>query len=89
MFYVLTKDDCIWCDAATELLSKTDTPFGVFDYRDHPMLALLMKKAGLRTVPQIWVDTPDGREYIGGYEDLMKWIATNSLTKPVTSSESE
>jgi hypothetical protein len=33
-----------------------------------------MKKAGVSTVPQIWVETPIGKEYIGGYEDLVDWF---------------
>lgn len=79
MFLILTKDDCPWCDRAKALLEEREAPYGAFHYKDHPMLVPLMKKAGLKTVPQIWVDTPDGKHYIGGYEDLVDWLKAQSI----------
>ena len=74
MFYVLTKENCEWCDKAKFLLNKKGAPYGAFNYRTHPMFPLLMKKAGISTLPQIWVETPIGKEYIGGYDDLVDWF---------------
>ena len=74
MFYVLTKEDCQWCDKAKLLLEKKGVPWGAFNYKSHKLFPFLMKKAGISTVPQIWVETPIGKEYIGGYEDLVDWF---------------
>lgn len=76
MFTILTKDNCPWCDRAKALLEERKAPYGAFHYKEHPMIALLMRKAGLTTVPQIWVETPEGKTYIGGYEDLVDWLKT-------------
>lgn len=74
MFYIMTKENCQWCDKAKFLLNKKGAPYGAFNYKTHPMFPLLMKKAGISTVPQIWVETPEGKTYIGGYEDLVTYF---------------
>ena len=70
MFYILTKENCEWCDKAKFLLDKKGVPYGAFNYRTHPLFPFLMKSAGLSTVPQIWMQTPDGKVHIGGYQEL-------------------
>ena len=70
MFYVLTKEDCSWCDKAKFLLNKKGAPYGAFNYKSHPLFPFLMKSAGLTSVPQVWVDTPEGKVHVGGYQDL-------------------
>jgi glutaredoxin len=74
MFKIISKDDCPWCDKAKNLLEEKGVPFRDFHYKEHPMLVLLMKRASLNTVPQIWVETPAGNTYIGGYADLENWL---------------
>jgi glutaredoxin len=66
MYFVLTKDDCIWCDKAKQLLEEKGEAYTASFLNDHPLLLKLMKKANLKTVPQIW----DGAEYVGGYTEL-------------------
>lgn len=73
MFTIISKDNCVWCDKAKDLIRENEQEFVETDVRVKGILPL-MKKAGLKTVPQIWVDTPSGNEYIGGYEDLVTWI---------------
>lgn len=73
MFYMITKDDCPWCDLAKELLQQRKAPLGVFHYSEHPMIVKLMFKAGIKSVPQIWYEG----EYIGGYENLVEWLKNN------------
>jgi len=70
MFTILTKSNCVWCDKAKELLTQKGATFVAHDFREHPVILLLLKKARLDTVPQIWHQTPEGREYIGGFSDL-------------------
>ena len=65
MFYVISLDDCTWCDRAEQLLLLSDHDFLIENVS--PFTKRLMLKAGLRTVPQIWKDD----EYIGGYQELV------------------
>ena len=77
MFYMITKDDCPWCDLAKELLQQREAPFGAFHYSEHPMIVKLMFKAGIKSVPQIWYEG----EYIGGYENLVEWLNNNAQNR--------
>ncbi len=77
-YTIIGKQKCVWCDRAKRLL--TEKGF-VYDYTELnatnvATYALLMQKAGLTTVPQIWY----GETYIGGYEDLAAFIATDVTT---------
>lgn len=73
-FLILSKEDCVWCDKAKALIKENGDDFTEVDYKSSPVIVLLMKKSWLKTVPQIWADTPSGKEYIGGYEDLVAWL---------------
>lgn len=70
MFYIITREDCPWCDKAKEALDNRGEPYEAFLYTDHPMIVKLMGKAGLKTVPQIWYEGT----YIGGYTDLYSYL---------------
>lgn len=70
MFYILTRDDCPWCDKAMDALDKRGEPYEAFLYTEHPMLVRLLSKAGLKTVPQIWHE----KEYIGGCSELYAYL---------------
>lgn len=70
MFYIITREDCSWCDKAKEALDKRGEAVMAFLYTDHPMIVKLMGKAGLKTVPQIWHEGT----YIGGYTDLYSYL---------------
>jgi glutaredoxin len=73
MFYIITRDDCHWCDKAKKVLEDRGASYEAFLYSEHPMLLKLMFSMGLKTVPQIWEDNT----HIGGYEDLVEWIKKN------------
>lgn len=70
MFYIITREDCSWCDKAKEALNNRGEPYEAFPYTDHPMIVKLMGKAGLKTVPQIWHENT----YIGGCAELYKYL---------------
>jgi glutaredoxin len=70
MFYIITRDDCPWCDRAKEALNNRGKPYEAFLYTEHPMLIKLIDKAGLKTVPQIWHD----KKYVGGCAELYKYL---------------
>lgn len=74
MFYILTRDDCSWCDKAKALLDERGASYKTYNYKEHPMIFMLMKHSGLRTVPQIWWDTPGGKDFIGGFTDLEEFF---------------
>jgi len=79
MFYILTKDNCSWCEKAKELITDLGETYKELNIKDSPIVVLLVKKAGLTTVPQIWVDTPDGKEYVGGGLELIEWIKESQV----------
>lgn len=70
MFYIITREDCSWCDKAKEALNNRGEPYEAFLYTNHPMIVKLMGKAGLKTVPQIWHENT----YIGGCADLYVYL---------------
>ena len=63
MYTIIGREYCFWCNAAIELLGE---PYVYYDYTSLPVLSLLMKKSGMKTVPQIW----ENAVYIGGYVEL-------------------
>lgn len=67
MYYIITREDCIWCDKAKQFLEENGEGYQAFLYSDNPMIIKLMIKAGLKTVPQVWYHNT----YVGGYEDLV------------------
>lgn len=69
MWWMITKSDCPWCDAAIDLIQSKGEAVQVYDITGHPMLAKTLKLAGCSTVPQVWC----GTEYVGGYENVKKW----------------
>lgn len=70
MFYIITREDCPWCDRAKEALNNRGEAITAFLYTEHPMLIKLIDKAGLKTVPQIWHD----KKYVGGCAELYKYL---------------
>lgn len=70
MYYVISKDDCKWCNKAIDLIQENKELVEVYKYTEHPMIIKLMFEANLKTVPQVWYNGT----YIGTYEDLVKWF---------------
>lgn len=73
---VFTKVNCPWCDKAKELLTEKGIEFKEVKLDNQNTAALFrrnMSRAGYgvpSTVPQIFVDDT----YVGGYEDLVKFM---------------
>jgi glutathione-dependent peroxiredoxin len=70
MYYVLTRNDCDYCEKAKQLLVDDKVPYSQTDILDDPIIIKLMIVAGLKTVPQIWCEN----EYIGGYNELREHL---------------
>ncbi len=64
---IYTKDYCPYCKHAKRLLESKGISFEEHDLEDKPQeFEALMKKTGMRTVPQIFI----GEKLIGGYSDM-------------------
>jgi glutaredoxin len=70
MYYVLTRNDCDYCEKAKQLLVDDKVPYSQTDILDDPIIIKLMIVAGIKTVPQIWYEN----EYIGGYNELREHL---------------
>lgn len=68
MYFILSRNDCVWCDRAKQLLEEKGEAYLASFLEDSPVLTRLMLKANLKTVPQIWHNA----EYIGGYDNLVE-----------------
>lgn len=65
---IYSKDDCIYCDRAKELLSQKNISFREVkvDTNDQCQVSDLQERTGMKTFPQIFV----GREVLGGFSEL-------------------
>lgn len=70
MYYILTRENCQYCDKAKDLLDENGEDYQVFSISDSPVYVRLMIKADLKTVPQIWHNA----DYIGGYDQLKEYL---------------
>lgn len=69
-YYIITREDCSWCDKAKDLLEQQGEAVKAFSYLDHPMIVKLLITSKMKTVPQIWHEN----KYIGGYAELYKCL---------------
>ena len=72
---IYTKDNCIWCDRAKNLLNSVDLTYTEKDLSDDNVRQKFYKKVagGVSTVPQIYIE--DKR--IGGFPQLVTWFEEN------------
>lgn len=70
-YVIFTKDDCIYCKRAKELLDILGEEYEEINILEGDNRAKLNEKLGYeaRTVPQIW----HGGAYVGGYDTLVKY----------------
>lgn len=67
MITVYTKDYCPYCIQAKNLLDSIGAAYQEVDItHDHDTLIEIVKKSGMRTVPQIFVNDA----CLGGYSDI-------------------
>ena len=74
MIQIITKDSCPWCVKAKTILNthgyvyqEINIPYSL---SMEEFYALAEKNQTPKTVPKIF----DGKELIGGYEDLVNWL---------------
>ena len=66
---VYSRDGCIFCDAAMELLEGKGIKYEEIKVPGNKEAENLFKMNRFRTVPQIFTDRD---VYVGGYQDLKK-----------------
>ena len=68
-YVVITRDDCLYCEAAKELLENLGLPYMVVNlqHKENKWVLALIKSSGFKTVPQIY--DPTGA-HVGGYTEL-------------------
>lgn len=66
-FTIYSKDNCPYCVLAKNLLTSLGAEYEEIDITTTPGLIMdLVKRSGMRTVPQIYVD----ETCLGGYTDI-------------------
>ena len=70
-YIIITQENCTYCDKAKHLMADNRISSVSYNVRSSKWLKDLLGKADLTTVPQIWNSKG---EYIGGYEELDKYI---------------
>lgn len=75
-----TKDYCPYCVKAKSLLSSLGATYEEVDITNSPDTIMeLLKKSGMRTVPQIFV----WEECLGGYDSIAKLHEEGKLTQKI------
>ena len=74
---VYSKNNCVWCDRAKNLLNSVNLRFDEIDLSDDTKRTEFYNKIGegVKTVPQIFID--DKR--VGGYPQLVAWFEKNGI----------
>ena len=74
---VYSKDNCVWCDRAKNLLDSVEFSFEEIDLSNDNDRREFYKKVGegVSTVPQIYIDN----ERIGGFPQLVNWFEENGF----------
>ena len=72
-FLIYSTPTCPYCDKAKELITEQGMGYAEASLDTQDAIDEFKKTTGHTTVPQIYLAT-DEQEYIGGYEDLEKFI---------------
>lgn len=76
MFEIYGRNNCIWCERAKALLEVNGLSYTYRNIETNPAYLedFLEDFKGKKTVPQIRQIKMDGYNYIGGYEDLVRYL---------------
>lgn len=70
---IYTKDYCPYCVRAKGLLDELGAKYEEIDITQTPeTMESLVKKSGMMTVPQIFVEDDGGEKCLGGFDDIHK-----------------
>jgi len=78
MIQIITKDSCPWCVKAKTLLKSHGYTYHEvkvpYSLSREEFYTLVEKHQTTKTVPKIF----NGKELIGGYEDLIEWVENHA-----------
>lgn len=80
MYTIITRNECIYCDKAKNMLDLVNVPYTSYNIDEFSSgwVLSLLKEAGIMTVPQIFATNGD---LIGGFHELeAKMGFINSLS---------
>ncbi len=69
---IYTKNQCIWCDRAKDLLNSHSIDFKEFDLSNDAERVKFYKNIGenVKSVPQVFINNTR----VGGYQELKAWL---------------
>tara|TARA_B100000029_G_C17290839_1_gene856938 strand:+ start:500 stop:739 length:240 start_codon:yes stop_codon:yes gene_type:complete len=72
---IYTKDNCVWCTRAKNLMSDLQISYLEHDLSDDDERKEFYKRIGegVSTVPQVYING----NRIGGYKELSRWLESN------------
>ena len=72
---IYTKDNCVWCTRAKNLMDDFNISYLEHDLSDEDERKEFYKEVGenVSTVPQVYING----NRIGGYKELSKWVDLN------------
>lgn len=72
---IYTKDNCVWCTRAKNLMNDFNISYLEHDLSDEDERKEFYKEVGenVSTVPQVYING----NRIGGYKELSKWVDLN------------
>ncbi len=71
-YVVVGRADCMYCSKSVGLIREKGGVVNYYSLNDSKWVLDLFKKAGIKTVPQIW-DIQGN--YIGGYTELKELLS--------------
>jgi glutaredoxin len=82
LFEIYGRNNCVWCDRAKSLLEHLGHYYEFSNVEENKIAMEDFKRLfpSAKTVPQImWYNEEGEVDFIGGYEDLVKWLKDNKL----------
>ena len=78
MWVIITRNDCNYCEKAKSLLKEKSQQFVTYNVQQQSSkwILTLLKKADIKTVPQIFKPSGTG---IGGYTELKELLTEGPL----------
>lgn len=71
MYYIYGRDNCRHCGTAVNAAEAHEVKYTYVNLSHDPVGRLLFKRAGYKTVPQVWRVEGGEPVHIGGCEDFL------------------
>ena len=78
-------ENCTYCDKARELADELAFDYKYLSITGNQKLTDMFRMRGHATVPQIYINKPDGEMlHIGGYNEFKQWSKRNYCPSQIT-----